>query len=442
MTIHFYMNFDKRWTHPEMNIFCYVRGITKGKTIYINTNTRLLPKHWNIEKECAKINYPGSSEVNDYLNRFKEKVKNTYAQFLTNNPDADYNSIKNAIKSAFVIQEEKKEYKDEEKNIYLLDILKEYIKFQKTKKAKNTVKKYITLQNHLIEFQKKYKVKLTFDNIDLQFYDNFTNYFLITLKNNSNTCSKNLSFLKSFMHWSREREYHQNMKFEKFEVKYHETDNVYLTFDELMKLFYHNFEKNETRYSRSRDQFLFACFTGQRYEDIAQLKKSDIKDSFWSLRTHKTKEVIKIPLNKFALEIWNKYDQAEFPSLSNQKLNKYIKEACEIVGITEEVTVVSYKGSEREEKTLPKFNFIASHSARRTFITLSLEMGVRPEVVMSITGHHDLRSFRKYIKLTDNVRSNEMKEAWNIDYSIPRTNQVIEPIDLEPFEIYMDFDDV
>ncbi|RZK18616.1 MAG: site-specific integrase, partial [Flavobacterium sp.] len=99
---------------------------------------------------------------------------------------------------------------------------------------------------------------------------------------------------------------------------------------------------------------------------------------------------------------------------SNQKMNDYIKDIGMQAGIDSPVILTKYKGATKIEKSEPKFKFLSSHSARRTFVTLSLEKGMRPEVVMSITGHKDYATFKKYIKLTENVKLAEMNNAWNI----------------------------
>lgn len=71
-----------------------------------------------------------------------------------------------------------------------------------------------------------------------------------------------------------------------------------------------------------------------------------------------------------------------------------------------------YRGSERIEYVLPKYDYITPHSARRTFVALSLEKGMRPETVMAITGHKDYKTFKKYIKITSKVKEIEVNQIW------------------------------
>ena len=60
----------------------------------------------------------------------------------------------------------------------------------------------------------------------------------------------------------------------------------------------------------------------------------------------------------------------------------------------------------------PKWEFISTHTARRTFVTLSLEKGMRPEVLMTITGHKDNKTMKKYLKIVSKVKEREMNNIW------------------------------
>ena len=108
-----------------------------------------------------------------------------------------------------------------------------------------------------------------------------------------------------------------------------------------------------------------------------------------------------------------KRNHYKLPVISNQKTNEYIKELAELAEINEPVMITKYRGVEAIEFKEPKHNFISSHTARRTFVTLSLEKGMRPETVMEITGHKDYKMFRKYIKITEKIKKIEMKRVWS-----------------------------
>ena len=93
-------------------------------------------------------------------------------------------------------------------------------------------------------------------------------------------------------------------------------------------------------------------------------------------------------------------------------MNDYLKELGQLAEITEPVRIVRYQGAKRVEDRGPKWQFLSSLVARKTFVTISLERGMRPEVVMSVTGHSSFKTMKKYIALTDQARREEITKVW------------------------------
>ena len=75
------------------------------------------------------------------------------------------------------------------------------------------------------------------------------------------------------MTWAFERNYHTNIEYKKFKARERDIEVIYLTMNELLKLYNYNFEK--TRLNRVRDVYCFGCFTGLRFSDL-NLKPSNI----------------------------------------------------------------------------------------------------------------------------------------------------------------------
>jgi integrase len=219
--------------------------------------------------------------------------------------------------------------------------------------------------------------------------------------------------LRTFLKWAEDRGYTTNENYKKFKASNEHVDIICLSEDELFRIYNADFSHNK-KLDRVRDVFCFGCFTGQRFSDLANIKREDIKGFSWWIRTKKTRDIIEIPLNEFALEILNKYPEQfkPLPVMSNQKMNDYLKEMGKYLCIDEQITRVRYSGAKRIEVTEPKYNFISSHIARRTFVTLSLEKGMRPETVMTITGHKDFKTLQRYIRISSKVKNAEMNNIW------------------------------
>ena len=86
------------------------------------------------------------------------------------------------------------------------------------------------------------------------------------------------------------------------------------------------------RLSQVRDLFIFQCYTGMAYIDMAMFKKSDIKDDRIIRHRHKTNIKSVIPIFDVTRTILEKYDYS-LPVLSNQKYNSYLKELGDICNI-------------------------------------------------------------------------------------------------------------
>lgn len=291
----------------------------------------------------------------------------------------------------------------------------EFIEINKTTKVPRTIKSYVTTLNFLKDFENNTGYKITFDSIDNYFFEKLQDYTFLTRKNKNSYLAFIVKVLRTFLNWAYEREYHTNLKYKKLKAKEDETEVIYLTMDELMKLYNHEFKS--TRLKHVRDVYCFGCFTGLRFSDIKALKPSNVFKTHIKITVQKTRSIDhKIPLNQFALQILERYNDTIYeplPVISGQKFNKYIKECCEAVGIDTPTTVTRYIGQRRVDKTEPKHKFITSHTARKTFVTNSLILGMKEMVVRNITGHKKEESFRKYVKIAEDFKKQEMDNTWN-----------------------------
>jgi integrase len=409
MTLHFYLE-RKQLKSPDRAIYCYIRGLEKGKTIILNTGEKINPDNWDKQKELAiekgKNKYIGALELNDFLQSYKEEIKRTTRLHFMDNPDSDFESVKTKILERF--------RKNQKLNLSFFEALDLFIESRSRDLSSNSIRKFKTLKGHLKEYEKKEFVHLTFSKMDLIFYDTFLFYLLEGNRMVNNSAYKIIGLLKIFLNWAYERGINKYQAYKRFKIKEDKVEIVALTDVELKQLTNLNLKGNE-RLNKVRDLFLFGCYTGGRFSDLARINWTDLRDNTWFLRVKKTKDVLEIPLNKLALEILEKYKAhaQPLPRISNQKLNKYVKEVCELAGIKEIMKIVKYSGNNSIETTEPKCKLVTVHTARRTFITQSLLRGMKAEIVMSISGHKNFRTFKKYLDITRKDKEAEISKAWN-----------------------------
>ena len=409
MTINFYL--DSRSKQVEKNILLYIRGL--GKTLKFNTGEKIDPRHWDNSKQIVRRSLSGHPELNSYLNSLKEKIKTRYRLLNVENEIITYEMVKENVESLFQM----KKPIDSKKLFY--ESYKQFLDSKKNEQRSRTIQKYNTLLEHLKTFEKDKHYSLTFDKMDLNFYEKFSTYLMQDLKHSNNTIGKYISCLKTFLRWTVDHKFNTYLNFTKFKVFDEKTDIVVLTEKELMAIYNFDFSTVDDLINRKtleevRDVFCFQCFTGQRFSDVENLKRDDIKNGSWFLHTYKTKDIIEIPLTIYAKEVLHRYknNPNPLPTISHQKTNDYIKTVCEKAEINEPLTLIRYRGNERIETSKPKYKFISTHTARRTFVTLSLEKGMRPETIMEVTGHTSFKTMKKYIKITSKVKHQEMNKVW------------------------------
>lgn len=270
---------------------------------------------------------------------------------------------------------------------------------------------------------KKMNPNLLMDEITGSTLDDYQN-FLIEEGYKNNTIDNHLSYFKQILKWANEKGYLKHGD----EVLKHKTPKLeqskpkavnFLTWEEFEKLYNYKFSEGEENLELVRDRFCFACVTSLRHSDMEILKKADFDDydnpTSFSFVSKKTHDSLTIFLNKYSKELYLKYrdiptrDGLMFPPRSNQKMNDKLKIIAERLGFTRDITKMQFCGKSRIDDTNRLCDVIATHTARRTFVVHTLEMGWSPQLVMSYTGHEDYDSMKPYIALTDKTRKKMME---------------------------------
>ncbi|MBI4929433.1 MAG: site-specific integrase [Bacteroidetes bacterium] len=399
--VNFYLKDKKAKTETLVYLFFSYNN----ERLKYSTGEKIHPKNWNFDNQRVKKSFSGSLEMNNLFDRIGEGVQKIHRVAITENHNLTNEYLKGKLDKQ--INPDRNLPKD------FFDFLSEFIEVNKVSKTHRTIQKYKTLENHLKDFQTKKNFKLSFEKIDARFYEQLTAYFIGDLKLLNNSSAKYIKTLKTFLHWATERGYNANLSFVKFKAQERDADIIYLTEEELLRLYNFDLSK-KTAQENVRDVFCFGCFTGLRYSDIIRVKKEHIKGDELHFISEKTTDRLIIPLSNYAKAILKKHKYS-LPVVSNQKTNEHLKEIGKLEGIEidEPIVLTKFRGVEEIQIRKPKHEFLSSHTARRTFVTLSLEKGMRPETVMSITGHKEYATFKKYIKITSKVKLVEMKRIWN-----------------------------
>ena len=265
-----------------------------------------------------------------------------------------------------------------------------------------TLQKYKTIKAYVSEFL-GYQYALNdieLHKLDYQFIKNFEIY-LKTIKHCChNTAMDYLKKIKKILNQCIAKNWIGRSPFTGFKMSVNETHKTFLTEEELLALA--SKEISIARLEQVRDIFLFSCYTGLAYCDVAKLTPDNVVNGIdgekWIFTCRsKTNTPSKIPLLPVSNSIVLKYTGHPvtsstgklLPVLSNQRMNSYLKELADMCGIKKDLTF---------------------HCARHTFATtVTLTNGVPIETVSKMLGHKSLKTTQLYAKIVDKKVSEDMR---------------------------------
>ncbi len=157
------------------------------------------------------------------------------------------------------------------------------------------------------------------------------------------------------------------------------------------------------------DIFLLMCYTACDISTLKSISKDSISNNIINVRRQKTGQLIKIPLIKEALFIYEKYN-FKLPFINDVKLNEKLKEIFLQLGLDRKVRVTSHTTTTAKDVYKPLYEVISSHKGRKTAITTALSKGIPQHIVMQLSGHQKLSTFRKYVDYSDQNLQAEMNK--------------------------------
>ena len=382
----------KRPEDPKSNVrldFTY-----NGKRFRMFVGIKVHTLHWNKKSQRLKISSSDALVVNKRLYILSEKVINIYYELLNNNQP-----ISNSILS--------EKLNESIKGVRNYQSFFEYSEMflsnsEKTKKP-STVDGYRYTLGSLRKFEKYSKRKIDWDTLDMKFYKEYQAFQYSVLENNPNLFGRRITDIKAIINDATKVGVNKYMDYKKFVIIRTKTKKIYLTDDELAILDELNLS-HKKKLERVRDIFVFSCLTGVRFSDYLSINKQCIetlKEGTKIIRYYSKKvdkEIVTVCRDK-ALLLLKKYNY-QFPKISSQNYNLYLKELGQLVGFTEYVTVDGYKKGLPISITKPKYKFIASHTARRSFATNLYKTGISITHIMKATGHIKESDFLNYVQHT------------------------------------------
>lgn len=399
------------------------------KRTLLNTQIAIPPAYWNKKRLGIATNLPQefgkAQHLNDELNRMFRIVE-YLVSFALKNKIADPVSFVKKIFTPHLNTENLLENFEivGKKNAINKDIyfqIDDYIRSKENKVSKGMIPVYKQLKERLKAFELYRKKPITFDCLDYCFYEDFIEFLTFSYKHKRrkdvflglkvNSIGLTVKQLRVFINDRVRRKIIPSIDMHDFKVTNEETDAIYLTYDEVKKIY--EIDLSDFEYLKEyRNLFVLACLTGLRFSDFSTLKPEDLRKDMLYKKQNKSDHWVVIPLRKEAKEIFTHQFREEVSALTNAEFNRHIKTIGKLAGIDEKIKFSFKKGNRDIVVCKSKYEWITTHTARRSFCTNEFLAGSPVKLIMKISGHKTEKDFYKYIRITPEEAGQKMEELW------------------------------
>lgn len=360
-----------------------------GERCAFSTGKRVKSCNWDKTKQQVKGKDEEAQSLNNYLKAIKAKLYQKEAELL----DRGFIITAELLRDAYFDKVESLKEKT------LFEVFEEHNREQEKLVGNGVSKATYWISVYTVrllkEFvQQKYKREdLYLRELNLNFIQAFHSFLKIDKGMAQNSSTKHLKLLKKIINLAVANSYMSINPFITYKVEREPVEIDFLDEEELRKII--NFDTPLPRLERTKDMFLFGCFTGLSYIDIKTLApehfEKDNTGRIWiKKRRVKTGVLSRIPLLPIAKLILDKYKGGEklLPIQDPADINKYLKDIAILCDIKKRITF---------------------HTSRHTFAsTVTLANNISLEVVSKMLGHTNTRMTNHYAKLIDKCIGEQM----------------------------------
>lgn len=295
---------------------------------------------------------------------------------------------------------------DEKSSGLFIEVIDNYIEVKSKELTSSSVKTYRKVRNKVKKIEDYHGKTYFIDQIDRAFFDDFISFYEFH-SYSINTTKKEWNCIKSFVSFGAEElDLTVYTKLNKIKLESEETDDTYLTIEELEKI--KQLDLGD-RLDKVRDWLIISCFTAQRISDFFYFSSENIIEhggqKLLRFNQKKTKKDVVLPILDDVQQVLNKRNGSFPKKISDQKYNDYIKEVCQLAGITEvihggktvNVGTEEEPAYRKKKGKYPKYELVTSHIGRRSFAT-NYYGKIPTPLLMSATGHSSEKQFLEYIK--------------------------------------------
>lgn len=384
----------------------FMRLTLSGARVESQLKRRILPQNWDQKKERAI----GKDAISIEINRYLESIRARIYSIQRNIEDEDIPMTLEEIKDRFDGCKSKANqckmlfevYQEEiERMESLMDI--DY--------AKITIGRYKLCLSY---FKEMYAIHSPKADLPLKYFNythirQFEAFLKIEKRLSQNTVVRYMKCFKKIINLAIANGWITKNPF--YGIKFKEVKVIKdtLTLKEVMQIY--NKELTIPRLERTRDVFVFQCFSGLAFTDVSQLERKHIIEdesgNLWINKVRvKTGVISEVPLSEIPVNILNKYKYDKeclksgklLPVDLNQKMNSYLKEIADVCGINKK---------------------LSTHVGRHSFASILVANNASLTNVAKMLGHTSTRMTERYARAQKDSILNDVGRVLKIPEEIP-----------------------
>ncbi len=405
-----------------------VKISVSGVSIFLYTGRSIDTDHWD-KKKCFVKSYVGKTTTTLLIQRLKEleiDILILLDRYKNGKPKMSFIDLQSKL-FGLIDRPDRKAYTNDKVHSThketLIGFIDQFVqdceagirlspKRQRLKSS--SIGSYKTTKGYLLKFQEQTKKVLTLKDFSQSDVDKFSDFLIIDEEFAMNTHAKSMMDLLQIIKYAVKQKKIPAAKLVEleFDTRREETDSIYLTENEILQLLEIK-DFDDPVHEQVRDVFVVGCFTAMRFSDYSSIDPSAIRNNRLEFVQKKTGGKVTVPIHPVVNAILKKYDNALPKVPKNNEFNRIIKLVgeklpCLHVPFTKQVTY----GRELKELVDMKFNYLQTHTARRSFCSNEYLKGTDPLIIMSISGHRSHKSFMRYIKVSGDQFADKLEKIW------------------------------
>jgi integrase len=399
-----------------------------GASIFLYTGRSVETDHWD-RKKCFVKSYVGKSTTTLLIQRLKEleiDILTILDRYKNGKPKMNFVELQSKLSALVDRPDRKNDVLGKANGIHketLMGFIDQFVQDCETgvrlspkrqKLKPSSINSYKTTKGYLLKFQEQSKKVLTLKDFAQSDIDKFSDFLIIDEEFAMNTHAKSQMDLSQIIKYAVKLKKIPASKLLEleFDTRRELTDSIYLTEDEILQLLEIK-DFDDPVHEKVRDVFVVGCFTGMRFSDYSTIDINAIRNNRLEFVQKKTGGKVTIPIHPVVNMILKKYDNSLPKVPKNNEFNRIIKLVgeklpCLHIPFTKQVTY----GRELKELVSMKFNYLQTHTARRSFCSNEFLKKTDPMIIMSISGHKSHKSFMRYIKVTGDQYADQLEEIW------------------------------